>query len=71
MRHPGIGPGEAKVSLATASYWAYDEPCLVNRLWVPIAVRPNYFSKGSKLHGNSQISADFSGFHAPVQLPDR
>jgi hypothetical protein len=53
------GPFAGKVSLATPWLWAYDKPCLVNRLWVPIAVRLICSSNDSRLHGNSEISAVF------------
>jgi hypothetical protein len=38
---------------------AYDQPCLVNRLWVPIAVRPKVLFEEQQI---ARQFLDFGGF---------
>jgi hypothetical protein len=57
-----------KVFLAMPQLWAYDQPCLVNRLWVPTTVWVFCFPDGGKLQGYSLILADTNGFDAPGRV---
>ena len=51
-----------KVFLAMGWHSAYDQPCLVNRLWVPSTVRSLDLPDSGKLHGDSQIFGGYLGF---------